>query len=72
MVEPTEWQCTCGAWVPVGYSAHPHVAPKALDFEQLHAMRSAAEAGLSGVVPDALNDDVTITKVLRTKEMPTR
>lgn len=71
-VTPIEWQCTCGAWVPVGYSRHSHFALRPAPFEHLHAMRIAAEAGLSGVVPDALESELITTHVLRTKEMPTR
>lgn len=67
----TEWQCICGKWVPIGYSRHTHAVPKRPAFSDLHAMRLAQEAGLLGVVPDAL-DAIEITHVLRTKEMPTR
>lgn len=66
-----EWQCTCGAWVPVGYGRHSHYAAKPVKFEDLIAMRVASEAGLEGVVPDVL-DAGEITNVYRTKEMPTR
>ncbi len=22
---PTEWQCSCGKWVPIGFGRHTHV-----------------------------------------------
>lgn len=69
---PSEWQCTCGAWVPIGYSHHPHTVAKEVKFADLHAMRVAQEAGLEGVVPNVLNDDMEVVRVWRTKEMPTR
>lgn len=68
----SEWQCTCGAWVPIGYSRHPHFKAKSPRFEDLHAMRIAMEAGLEGVVPDVLADDCEVTTVWRTKESPVR
>lgn len=72
--EPTEWQCTCGTWVPIGYSRHSHVVSKRLSFEELHAARARHESGMilagMSLLPDA--DTVEITHVLRTKEMPTR
>lgn len=71
--EITEWQCTCGKWVPIGWSRHPHFwAAEAASFEQLHAMRRAQEAGLSRIVPDALAGAQPVTYVLRAKDMPTR
>ena len=68
----TEWQCTCGAWLPRGYSHHPHVETKAASLADLRAMRAAQESGLTGVVPDALNTETTVTRVWRTKEMAVR
>lgn len=38
----------------------------------MHRMRQAQEAGLVGVVPDAIDGEAKITKVFRTKEMPVR
>lgn len=72
MEAPIEWQCTCGRWIPVGYSQHVHADTTEPTFEQMHAMRRAAEAGLEGVVPDAFTATAQRTVILRTKEMPTR
>lgn len=69
--EITEWQCTCGKWVPIGYSRCVHSTPRQPAFADLHAMRLAQEAGLSGVVPD-VTETFDVTYVLRTKDMPTR
>lgn len=69
---PTEWQCTCGTWIPVGYSRHTHFAAKPAAFQDWHAMRIAEEAGLKGVVPDAAETELVATHVLRTKDMPVR
>lgn len=69
---PTEWQCTCGAWLPVGYSRHPHYTTTPKPFEALYAMRRAAEAGLSGAASDSFEAELITTYVLRTKGMPTR
>lgn len=66
--DDTEWQCTCGKWVPIGYSRHTHLYPKPLTLEQMHEMRRR-DPTLQHV-PDI--DDVEIAHVLRTKDMPTR
>lgn len=71
-ISPIEWQCTCGRWIPVGYSQHVHAEAPEPSFAQMHDMRRAAEAGLEGVVPDAFTTAAERTVVLRTKEMPTR
>lgn len=72
--DPTEWQCPCGAWVPIGYSRHPHVVSRQKTFEELHAGRANHESGMileaMALHPDA--DKVDIINVLRTKDMPTR
>lgn len=72
MTEPTEWQCSCGAWVPVGYSHHPHVETQRATLAQMLEMRRAAESGLTGVIPDALDGETKVTRCWRTKESPTR
>lgn len=68
---PTEWQCTCGKWVPIGYSrcTHLHPKPLTLTLEQMHEMRRRDELGL---LHGTDLDEVEITHVLRTKDMPTR
>jgi hypothetical protein len=73
MLSPTtEWQCPCGAWVPVAWSHHPHVETKSASLADLKAMRAAQEAGLTGVVPDALAAEGVVRRVWRTKESRTR
>lgn len=66
----TEWQCTCGAWVPMAYGRHPHLKTTPAAFADLHAARIAQEAGLS--VPDATEGETVLQYVWRTPEMPTR
>lgn len=68
----TQWQCTCGKWIDVGWSHHPHIETEHATLAEMHAMRRAQESGLSGIVPDALERETKITKVFRTKEMPVR
>lgn len=67
---PTEWQCTCGTWVPMAYGRHPHLHTAPAAFADLHAARIAQEAGLS--VPDATEGETVLQYVWRTPEMPTR
>lgn len=71
-ISPTEWQCTCGRWIPVGYSQHVHAEAVEPSFEKMVEMRRAAEAGLEGVVPDAFTTAAERTVILRTKDMPVR
>lgn len=68
----THWQCTCGYWIPVGFSSHGHVATKEPTFAELHEMRRAHESGLTGVVSDAMETKVEVTRVFRDKKMPVR
>lgn len=68
--EPTEWQCTCGAWVPIAYGRHPHLKTTPPAFADLHAARIAQESGLA--VPDATEGETVLQYVWRTLEMPTR
>lgn len=68
----TEWQCTCGAWIGVGWSMHQHVETKQATLAEMHEMRRAIETGLLNITPDVLDRETVVPKVFRTKGMPTR
>lgn len=70
MDAPTEWQCSCGAWVPVGYARHPHVQQtRPRSAAELIEQRRRMEMGQQG---DIALDDTIVTHEWRTKDHPTR
>lgn len=71
MIAPTEWQCACGAWVPVGYGRHPHVKVKPASIGAMRGYRAMIEAGLVGSA-DPTDNDAEITYAWRTAESPVR
>jgi hypothetical protein len=67
-----QWQCgDCGAWLDAGWSRHVHMQAKEPTMTELRAMRTAEEAGLEGIVPDAF-DRVATTTYWRTFKEPMR
>ena len=72
MSDPIEWQCTCGKWIPVGFSRHVHMEERRPTFDQMHEMRRAQESGLSGITPDYFEKQHSTETVFRTKDMPVR
>lgn len=67
-----EWQCPdCGQWVPAAWWRHVHMTLPEPTMDEMRAMRTAEEAGLEGIVPDAFAK-VTTTIYWRTGKEPSR